>query len=209
MRRVLASLLVLFATAAFAGSGLSSTQQHQARANHWIESDNGYERAGCSATAISAHALLTAGHCELAGATVAVDDALPIAPEEILHDKHDGMILISHVWDFKDVEPLSEFNWAPKQGEALYMFGNPQGVRSMFRVGALAGTTTIPNDDLVHDGSPIFVGTMNVQPGDSGSSIYTHDGRRVGVLTYGIFDGKFCGFYSLTFTPQQIAEAEK
>lgn len=138
---------------------------------------------------------------------MSVDDTPGVVPDRKIFDAYDGMILVYGGWDFKDVVPLDPAYDPPAQGEALYMFGNPAGLRDMYREGVLAGVTLLEGDDVA-PGSLIFVGTMNIQGGDSGSSIYGADGRRVGVVTWGIFGGKYTGFYPLGFTAEQIREAE-
>lgn len=187
---------------------LSSQQELQSKANHWIKVENAEDAGGCSATAISRHALLTARHCDLGEATVRVDDAeVAIVPDKKIFDQYDGMILVFSGWDFQDFVPLEAKYDTPWPGETLYLFGNPRGIRNIYRVGVLGGVT-VSTDDEIAPGATIFIGTMNVEPGDSGSSIYAADGRRVGILTYGIFNGKFCGFFPLSFTAEQIREAE-
>jgi hypothetical protein len=207
MRRLLHLIVLMLAGSQSPQPQLSPQQIVQQRANHWIVSENAEFKAGCSAVAISKHALLTAHHCDLDNDTVSVDGAVGVAPDSKIYDQRDGMILVFEHANFKNVEPLKADDALPAQGESLYLFGNPRGIRNIFRVGVLAGVTQFSDDDIA-PGSFIFVGTMNVEPGDSGSSIYASDGRRVGVVTYGIFGGKFVGFYPLTFTADQIRAAQ-
>src|SRR5947209_18570183 len=70
-------------------------KQRQHRATYMIVMVTPDETAQCSATAVGPHALLTAQHCDIPGAQIALDGApilLDIAEKEF--DGHDHMILI-------------------------------------------------------------------------------------------------------------------
>jgi hypothetical protein len=207
MKRILSLFfvlcLVLNCSAYDAFSGL---KRHQHDAMHWIVMVTPDQKAGCTANVIGPHALLTAQHCDLAGATVRLDGSKEdhqIVEKE--YDGHDHMILIVDGVYFDD-----KIDYHPHQvtqGQQVYFWGNPQGIHDQYREGIATGMVAFDGDELVHDGTPVQLFMMDTQPGDSGSAIFNTDGDLVGIVTYGVFDGMFAGSYSLNFSKQQIQRA--
>jgi hypothetical protein len=210
-----------------------SQKEAQHKAFHWIILTNdsapspsglNIERdaaAGCTAYAISKHVLLTAQHCDLPDAKLLIDtmgsphddqvlsQAVPIV--EKVYDGRDHMLLVVPSVTFKDTikyEP-KKFRLAV-QGEQVYFWGNPDWFHNMYREGYLMGIIlTDADEDLAPVGSALYVFDMNGNHGDSGSAIFSaKDGRIVGIVTYGLQDAKYIGSYVLSFTPEQVKEAE-
>lgn len=182
----------------------------QHRSMHRIIMKSQDERAGCTAYALSKHALLTAQHCDLDRADLYIDDIrMPFEVSMKIYDGHDHMILVVPGITFKYTERFDFDRYSPpSQGERVYMWGNPSMFPDHYREGFATGTVMMPDDDLV-PGSPVYLFAMPVIGGDSGSSIFSEeDGRLVGIVTYGFDNGKFAGGYALAFTPEQIKMIE-
>jgi hypothetical protein len=199
---------------AYAPTRLPEPKNTQWRASHWIVLKSEDEKAGCSATAVDEHVLLTAQHCDIEDAELYVDsNPLPLQITDKIFDERDHMLLVIPGAHFKEHIVLNMDNYeAPVQGEGIYMWGNPDGIRNQYRVGYITGTLVIPKgEDDIAPGQPVWLMDLNIEHGDSGSAIYSaKDGRLVLITTYGInFRGgsHFGGAYALHFTNVQIAQA--
>ena len=177
--------------------------------------------SGCTAYAISKHVLLTAQHCDLPDAKVLIDSfddphtdhsmskAVTIA--EKIYDGRDHMLLVVPSVTFKDTIKYEPKKFRlPIQGEQVYFWGDPDWFHNMYREGYLMGITFLDdNDTLAPKDAILYVFDLNGNHGDSGSAIFSaKDGRIVGIVTYGLQDGKYIGSYVLSFTQEQVKEAE-
>jgi Trypsin len=205
MRKLTSLLLTL---TLLVGSSFARTwsdlENLQRRAEHWIIMKNVERAAGCTATAVSPDTLLTAHHCDLDGAKIYIDNSL--AGHDIvqkIYDDHDSMLLVLAGEPFKVYVPIvhaADYR-GPVQGERVYFWGNPHGVRNQYRSGYMTGATIDEDFKAI-----LFICATPVQSGDSGSSIYGSDGRLLGVVTYGIFNGQFMGFFPIHFSEAQLQQ---
>lgn len=223
---LLLSLIFLFPLTGAA----RSVDQHYAkqhRAMHWIVTEDDHDAYGCTATAIGPHALVTAEHCDMK----AVDedgtpqDGSPIlffvdplgkpdyltakTPYKIqakAFDGRDHMILFVSGPAFKDIVPWTTME--PSQGETVAWFGNPAGIRDMFREGYVMGVQSAPVPFHMKE-QPLFLVAAGAVPGDSGSLVFDEKtGKIVGIVTYGVNDGQFMGMFALRFDASQILAAQ-
>jgi hypothetical protein len=210
--------LLLWAFLGLASATVTPAQkaeQHKATHSIVMINEKAREGAGCSATAISEHVLLTAEHCNVASAVLYLDQNQrpfqhPLEVSERYFDHQDHMLIVLPGVSFKNT--VAYGSGAPfKQGDYYYMWGNPGMIRNQYREGYVTGTVINPlNDDEEIDAVSSFL-MLNgpVVGGDSGSALFSkEDGHIAGVLTYGIQYGMFAGTYPLMFTPEQIAQAE-
>lgn len=198
------------------------------KAEHWIVTEDDQDAGGCTATAIAPHALLTAEHCDLKPFD---EDGLPRdgspvklfvdrtgkpnyfewTPYQIvgkLYDGSDHMILLVSGPAFKNIMPYGA-PMAPYQGEHILWWGNPAGIRDQLREGYIMGSQQDQPVPFQKQGQQMWMADAPAIPGDSGSAIIdATDGHLVGIVTYGINDGEFVGFFTLHFTPGQLAVAE-
>jgi hypothetical protein len=174
----------------------------------------GKDKAGCSATAISEHVLLTAEHCNLPDAVLYLNQvenlANPLSIAERYFDHNDHMLLVLPGVSFKHVVHYDPATYAPaKMGEHVYLWGNPALVRDQYREGYMTGEAFFPTDESIDAGGSVSMFAVPTVGGDSGSAIFSaDDGRIVGITTYGIFSGKMSGSYPLRFTAEQVAQAK-
>lgn len=188
-------------------------QQSEHDAAHWIVMDDGkksaeslLEQAGCTATAVGPHTLVSAHHCWIEGAKLYLDGDKTPHTVSAMFDSRDTMLLIVPDVTFTHLDSFSPRNYAPVQGEVIHFYGNPAGVVDQYRIGYVTGHDK-DTDDGVAPGQAFWIAAAPVVGGDSGSLILDSKGQVLGVLTYGIFQGKFFGFFSPTFTPEQLQQA--
>jgi V8-like Glu-specific endopeptidase len=209
-RRFLYSLLIgallLPICGASAPATASLSEQHDA--THWVIQDDGKkpttraEAAGCSATAVAPHVLLSAHHCYVSDSKIFIDGGVVGYSFTAIFDTNDTALYIVPDYTFKNIVPFAPHDGELKQGDRVHIFGNPAGVRDIFREGYVAGKDEVKEDHL-----KIWIVVMPTVGGDSGSSVWDADGHICGVVTYGVFDGKMMGFAAPTFTANQLANA--
>jgi hypothetical protein len=214
MKMVLAALLFLSALPLFAQFTPLKTAQHKAAHTIIMINQKDSKGAGCSATAVGEHVLLTATHCDIAGGVLYLDQTLhpfvhPLTVSEKIVDHQDHMLLVIPGVTFKNFVKLDLSVKSLHGGEHYYLWGNPGLIADQYREGYVTGEV-IPVDQTqkIDVFSPFVMLSGPVVGGDSGSGIYGEDGRLCGVLTYGIYYGMFAGVYPITFTPEQLAQAE-
>ena len=203
-KRLLLPLLVLLAL--LAGGAAFSPQRTQRKAAHAVVFRSGSRAAACSGTAVAPRVLLTANHCDLGGEVVYLDgEATAHRIAGRVADSHDSLLVVLADAPFRDHIKIGRV--APvQQGERVYWWGSPRGMRDIYRTGYLAGAVVTPEAEMV-PGATVYIIATPAAMGDSGAGIYAADGRLVGVETYGIFGGLFTGYYSLAFTEAQLRQA--
>ena len=127
-----------------------------------------FVRGICSGTAIGPHVILTAQHC-LRGGTLQLVNDQPVKVVGIGRDKHDTLTLRLTGLTFTHWARLGH---APKQGDRIRWWGNPEGQPNVYREGYVAGLS---------DGMIVFDAT--ICHGDSGAGIFNPQGEVVGVVT--------------------------
>jgi hypothetical protein len=216
MKRILTAVLLFLTFPAFAATTTRTLKSEQHKATHTIilSNEKEHEGAGCSATAISEHVLLTAEHCNIAAAVLYLDQTgkplqHPLEISERYFDHQDHMLLVLPGVSFKNF--ISYGAGAPlKQEDHYYMWGNPGLLPDQYREGYVTGSIVNPLDGAEVDAVSSFLMLSGpVVGGDSGSAIFSaKDGHLASVLTYGIGGGMFAGAYPLAFTSEQLAQAE-
>lgn len=177
----------------------------------------------CTAYAVGPHTLLTAEHCNLKTNTIYVDPASGAAVKqgvaqasEILdreYDHEDHMLLDITGVDFTDVAVITPGR-VPVQGEHVYFWGNPGGVRDMYREGVVMGSVPYDKDNAKRDegvdvvGPVMYMIQMPTIPGDSGSAVFSaSDNAILGIVTFGIDNGQIAGIFPIEFTGAQLVQA--
>lgn len=166
--------------------------------------DNGKEI--CSGTAVGTHTFLSAQHCfDTTYEQLVVNNRLVVV-KSVVKDAHDHVLVETDV-SFSNVAKL---NTKPlHDGQDVHLWGNPDGMKMMFRKGYYVGTTD--------DGHLTF--DMNTWFGDSGGGILNDAGEVVAVETQDFADfrlrisdhGIEGEYFSLSsaipiyFTPAQMA----
>lgn len=219
MKRILAVLLFALSLALPAVAQITDARrvlQHKAAHTIVMRSALG-KAAGCSATAINEHVLLTAQHCDVKDGFIYLDQEIagqrPVKVSEKYYDKNDHMLLVVPGVTFKYfVKYSASATRIAVQGEHLYLFGNPDLMKDQYREGYVTGAMNFPASLLaaaeLNAGGDFTMMAIPIIGGDSGSSVYSaNDGQLVGITTWGINDGMFLGSYPLHFTQEQIDQA--
>lgn len=224
MRRSILSILLALSMIALPAAAINIPKSPQRKAAHQItfvvheKDDEGKDITGhalCTASALGAHALLTAGHCDVGETDLRVDNEL--ADRTIfarINDGEDHVIFLVGGDAFRDtmakfysVAPVSN-----EPGDEVFLWGDGGGLfPPQYRQGRRMGTTVLPEKELkgllVPDPN-LYMFDINIIGGDSGSAIYDRKtGKIVTLVTYSMAD-HFCGAYKLDFTQEQINAAE-
>ena len=170
--RILLPLVLLLA-----GCGCASVPSHDALRATSLRLE--FQRSLCSGTAISPDVILTASHCWASGGMLTAVNGHPVTVVGIGRDERDTMTI--------RVEGIRFDTWArlghlPKQGDRLRWWGNPQGVPDIYRQGYVSRAS-----------AKVLIMDVTICKGDSGSGLFTDEGRVVGVVT-GMTDDKGCTF---------------
>src|SRR5271157_4551331 len=217
MKRFLLPLFLLCAFIGAAAIPLTPLKAAQHKATYTIITQNPKDTfgAGCSATAISEHVLLTSAHCRIEGGKVYLNQTVrpfrhPLEVSDAFYDGADHMLLVLPGVTFKYFIEYDPAKYKPLGFmDHWYFWGNPAMTMDQYREGYVCGFELPPSDDVVLLSQKITIPSGTVVGGDSGSGIFAEDdGRIVGTLTWGIEGGLFSGFYPLAFTSEQVAQAE-
>lgn len=216
MWRILATLLLLLAGLGAASAQTPSAKEDQHKATLEIVMQNAakHEGAGCSATAIGPHTLLTAQHCNIDGGTIYFNqNSRPLANGQVVAEKYfdnnDHMLLVIPSVVFKhyityDASKVRKM----RQGEHLYFWGNPALIMNQYREVYATGVFPGLDTEGLNAAGPFEMVSGPVVGGDSGSAIFSaEDGQLVGITTWGLEYGAFLGSYPLQFTQEQIDQA--
>lgn len=169
-------------------------------------------KAGCSATAIAPHALITATHCELPTDVLTIlGDDNPVHILGRIRDGNDHTIyLVDKTFsEYAEVDLSNELT----QGQEIYAFGNPGLWHDILSVGYFAGFAPGPHDSVV------ALMDMGGYHGDSGEALFNKDGKIVAILTghmaqvaHDNSDAdsiKLMFAWAIQFTPEQIKQAKE
>lgn len=198
---LLASLLSMFQPAPqlpVPAQGNSAIVLAARNTTHHIALSSISESAGCSATAIAPHALLTASHCEVPSDKINIDGQ-PHLIKMILRDGNDHSILV--VDDtFKFVAEIDQR--VPIDQESVFNFGNPGHSVSVYRSGVFEHNDEVDGEDDIT--RPDYVYALPVYHGDSGSAIFDLSGKVVGVVSLGNDSAEAMAMV-MNFTPDQLS----
>lgn len=156
----------------------------------------------CGGTIIGPHAVLSAEHCFPSYDNVAVDD-IPVKITNVIKDGHDHVILMVDA-KFAHFATLAD---TPQRYDLVYIFGNPDVFRDLYREGRVIGETTM------RSGQKATLYDLNNYFGDSGSGIFNDRGQLVGVVSVMFCDFredagmKFAGSFPMTFTRADLQTA--
>ena len=129
------------------------------------------------------------------------------------YDNQDHVLYVISGITFQNTIMLTAHVRVPRQGEKSYQWGNPGGVRDLYREGLVIGSMPNPTPDpedgeRVNATGTVYLIAEPVVGGDSGSAIFSmEDGQLIGVLTYGIDGGQIAGVYAVVFTQAQLDAA--
>lgn len=157
-----------------------------------LEFENETDWGTCSATAIGPNKLLSATHCFEDGIPLVRAGGEPVAVTGRVDDGNDHTILTVTV-TFKR---WARMGGLPTRGERVRIWGNPAGMRDLYREGYLSGW---------HDGWLMY--EMPVDRGDSGAAIFNGRGLIVGMVSIVARPGQFltlCGGKPFKFTKEQM-----
>ena len=211
--KTLATLLLLLALLSPSLASEKDALTLQRRAMHEIFLGDDKKLGECTATAISPHALLTADHCinDLEDEwkqwvdppdTPHRSDTSPYSVERVEEDGADHVILLVTGPMFTATVPYSAA--LPVIGEQVHWVGCPDGLRGLYREGAVVGPLAAQADaDIMQ---PVWVVQAPAIPGDSGSAVWDEDGHLVGIVSY-TMPGAMMGMYRMQFSDEQIAAA--
>lgn len=121
----------------------------------------------CSGTFLAPRMLLTASHCFDGIKPLATINGTPVAVVSIRHDGADHALLVLDV----DFPAWVRVGAPPAQGDEVYFYGNPSGLRDLLRRGVIAGQ----NDQFIF--ADIMIGH-----GDSGAGVFNRRGELVAVI---------------------------
>jgi hypothetical protein len=217
MKNLTLALYFFFMASTMYGQTSLKDEQHRATFTIILANNDKHSIAGCSATAISEHVLLTAEHCDIEDGLLYLNQTgkplqNPVTIAQKYYDHMDHMLLVTPGVEYKHTVDYSPEKYKPLlPGEHIYLWGNPGFIRDQYREGYVSGQfkPSIEERDLEIDaGGPITMFAMPVVGGDSGSAVFSaEDGRLVGVTTYNVLD-KFLGTYPLQFTEADVQQAE-
>lgn len=215
MKRFLLPLFLLCTLIGVSATPLTPLKAAQHKATYTIVTLGALFGAGCSATAISEHVLLTSAHCREEDGKVYLNQTAkpyrhPLDVSDVFYDGADHMLLVLPGVTFKYFVEYDPAKYRPLGFmDHWYFWGNPAMIMDQYREGYVSGFALPPSNDEIMLSQKITILSGPAVGGDSGSGIFAaDDGRLVGTLTWGIEGGLFSGFYPLSFSPEQVDQAE-
>jgi hypothetical protein len=211
--------LILAVSLGFAACDIVDTQKHshhyhapatiQESATHMIGlgTEPGDMDAGCTATAIGPHVLMTAAHCDPDEKFSVLRVDLSTRDYVILNYASDGRDHILLAIDGPAFTNIAPYNVRKaRMGEHVYVWGDGEG---QFPSRVLSGRVVNQFDpsDVDAAASLFYISNATVH-GDSGSVIYGDDGYMLGLVTYGEDGEARASGFGLDFTPNDIKYAQ-
>lgn len=160
------------------------------------------EGAGCSATAVGPHTILTAGHCVIGGTAIVIVDGKPAHIVGVQYDGNDHALFVLNQNDISFDTYVGIDEREPRNGERIRMWGNPGSSRHVYREGYFQ----VKSDFVGADGQKrdLYIYILPVFPGDSGSGMISDDGKVIEVVSMGNENAQSQDFL-LQFSPDQLA----
>ena len=122
----------------------------------------------CSGTMVGPRTLLTASHCFTGLAELLTINGEPAVAIKFTEDGEDHSWLLLAEGD----RPYAQMGPAPKQGDRVFIHGNPGPLTDMLRHGVVAGYS-----------DSLLLISLEVSGGDSGAGVFNRRGEVVGVIT--------------------------
>lgn len=172
---------------------------------HYIEQTTLTDFAGCSATAIGPHALLTATHCELPTDQIFVDGD----EAKVLWTVRDGKDHSILFLDGVRFERTARVTKPSSFGDTVFMFGNPGALHDIFRTGNYAGSKA---PGFFDPPAVMLLYDIKVFHGDSGAALFDAESGDIAAVVTGDVGNKEFTLefsYPLSFTPAQLDEARR
>ncbi len=136
-------------------------------------------RGHCSGTVVSHKAILSASHCFPLGKVTKLSvNGQELEVVGVMDDKRDHTLLLFADKSFKSWAQVSVRQLV--QGEEVQVYGNPGGLRNVYRRGYVAARSF---DLSIPGGSFDLVDTQGFG-GDSGGGLFDSSGRLVGVVSF-------------------------
>ena len=137
-------------------------------------------QAGCSATSIGPHVLLTASHCEQPTGTLTIDGKSGVKILKVYRDENDHSILFLDGVKFDQVSKVTPRKLRDR--EFVFIWGNPGDTGVQFVKDLRTGKYLTQN---IFKGRLVDVYDLESHHGDSGSGIFDVNGNVVDVLSIG------------------------
>lgn len=153
----------------------------------------------CSGFARKAQVIQTAGHC-LSDATKQLTANGQVCNVRlIVKDKTDHALVRVSGCRFTKFARMGR---TPKQGDQVFVWGNPGMFKDLLRFGSIAGYQ-------YDEGQNALTTLVDINGffGDSGAAIFNRRGQVVGQVSVGTFPYKLMGSYDWTFTRAQLKAA--
>jgi V8-like Glu-specific endopeptidase len=163
----------------------------------------------CSGTAVGPHLILTATHCFGEGPLVPTPETSalaqvngkPVSTFKRIDDGQDHSLVVVDI----TFDSFAAIASAPRQGDRVFLYGNPAGMHDMYREGYVTG--------FDHESSRVWtLYDVNGYMGDSGSGIFNERGDVVAVTSVLIYISemglpfKLMATLPLQFTANQYAD---
>ena len=168
---------------------------------HEIEFANSLEADRCSSVSVGPHVLLTASHCLLSDAVVAVDGE-QVNVRDLETDRNDHALLWVDI-TFPTWLPVVEHGLETANGDTLVMAvgrpaGSPYPITRFGRFDA-----TVVEEDPDGQSRPEEWFALHAEHGDSGAGIVDIHGDIVGLITGGA-DREGCFSFDLNFSKEVL-----
>lgn len=138
----------------------------------------GLTDGNCSGTSIGPRLILSATHCFTGGHLLTVNDQ-PVNVGSFRDDGADHRILVLDT----DFPPYARIGKSPSQGDEVFMYGHPAGMRDLLRRGYVSGQSDRG-----------YLLDLMVGGGDSGAAVFNERGEIVGMVHgYGAQDAFHVG----------------
>lgn len=160
----------------------------------------------CSGVAIGTHTVITAAHCTTDALGEFTIDGKPGTWTVLANDGNDHVMLRVT----QRLTNIARVGREPRVGQELFLWGQPDRIEHLLRVGRVAGTRLNADGEWCIGSAKtcdvMFV-DMNLTYGDSGGGFFNARGELVGIESGGYSSRAgwvMPFFYPIKFTPAQL-----